>query len=125
MNVATHNGTVTMENPETGNHRTVRIKTQSADSKFAPGERIIGMLSGSDRYTNFGFVKSNGSIILWKKFKDTSFEMIARMIQNRSFFESNKGIVYHDAGCCRRCNRKLTTPISVQSGIGPYCAEQE
>lgn len=29
------------------------------------------------------------------------------------------------AGVCRRCNRKLTVPESIESGIGPECAAKE
>lgn len=29
------------------------------------------------------------------------------------------------AGVCRRCNRKLTVPASIESGIGPECAGRE
>lgn len=128
MNISTHNGTITMTNPETGNHRTVKIKTQDSKSHFAPGQRLIGMLTGTDNensYTYFGFVKANGGIAIWNKFKNTSYEVIAKMVQHKELYQTKKGIIYQEAGCCRRCNRKLTTPESIEDGIGPYCRDKE
>lgn len=58
--VMTHNGTLTVKSEGSGEHRTFRIRTQKADADFAPGERIISLLTGPDNtasYTQFGFVK--------------------------------------------------------------------
>ena len=33
----THNGTITVSNPATGQHRTFRVRTQKPDARFAPG----------------------------------------------------------------------------------------
>lgn len=29
-----------------------------------------------------------------------------------------------DAGCCRRCGRTLTDPLSVARGVGPECVKK-
>ncbi len=122
------NGEITMENPETGNHRTIRIKTQKADANFAPGERIAYLLNGHNNETDylpFAFVKLDGRVIVWRKYRGdrqpSSYERLARMITDPSSFEA-RGIRYLFATNCRRCNRKLTTPESISIGIGPTCA---
>lgn len=126
--IATHNGMITMRNPQTGNHRTIRIKTQAQDAKFKPGARIIGLLTGSDNesdYTNFGEVNPDGSIHVWYKKRGTVFERYADMITRADHWEQNKGIEYLFDTRCRRCNLRLTTPESVLNGIGPTCAGRE
>lgn len=135
--ILTHNGKITMRNPATGQHRTIRIHTQKADDSFAPGERIASLLSGSNNetdYTQFAFIKSNGRVIVWKRFRGenmaegnggpSQYEKLAWMIQDPARFE-RQGVEYMFTTTCRRCNRTLTTPESIRSGIGPTCAQLE
>jgi len=126
--IATHNGKITISNPETGNHRTFRIKTQKDDARFAPGERIIGLLNGLDNesdYLSFGFVKPDGRIIVWRKHQGTVFERYARMLQHLEYECDKFGLVAQWSATCRKCNRELTTPESIESGIGPVCAGKD
>jgi hypothetical protein len=119
--VATHNGIITIKSRTTGEHRTLRIHTQPKDAKFAAGERVVEILSGPDDYRGFAFVKSDGSVILWKKYRDSDFYVwIARFLRHPERFLNRVEINFE--GKCRRCNRDLTTPESVASGIGPTCA---
>ena len=135
--LATHNGAITMRNPATGNHRTIRIKTQKADDSFMPGERIASLLNGPNNesdYVQFAFVKPNGRVIVWRRFRGenmadgdggpSQYERLAKMIQDPARFEV-RGIEYLFATTCRKCNRKLTTPQSIRDGIGPVCAGRE
>ena len=64
-----HNGIFTITNRKTGEYRTFRIKTQKPDATFAPGQRVIGLLTGANNeksYTGFGFVTDAG-ISVWTK----------------------------------------------------------
>jgi len=123
--IGTHNGIITLTNPATQGRRTFRIKTQSEDSHFAPGERIVSLLTGPENttdYTGFGFVKPDGRIKVWRKRRGGVYETYARMLECLpGLIESGRLQVNYE-GHCRRCNRLLTTPESVQSGIGPICA---
>lgn len=123
--IQTHNGAVTMVNPETGQHRTVRIRTQSADSTFRPNTRIASLRTGASDswhdWTQFGFV-TDGQIKVWRKHLGTKFETYAKMINNPQAFEA-RGIEYMAEGRCRKCNRQLTNPESIGLGIGPICRE--
>ena len=123
--VLTHNGMLTIENTKTGQHRTFRIKTQKPDASFAPGERIVSLLIGPDNeddYFQFGFVKLD-RIIVWKKSRGTIYDTYAKMLM-RPVHYKNKGCTYRFDTRCRMCNRTLTVPTSIDSGIGPKCAER-
>jgi len=126
MDIRTHNGTVTLKNPATGNHRTFQIRTQPDDSKFAPGQRIVALMDGPDNvnsYRPFGFISESGWINLWRKHRESkTFQTYAHMLRDPNHWEENHSIEYLHEGRCRICNRKLTTPDSVESGIGPVCA---
>lgn len=130
--IFTHNGCVTVENPATGNHRTFRIKTQPDDAEFAPGGRIVELLVGSDNersYKSFGFVLHR-SIHIFKKLKgepwgkQSDFQKFANMLTFPEKYEREHGLIYRFDVRCRRCNRQLTTPESIDSGIGPECAKK-
>ena len=123
FNPTTHNGSVTIFNPKTGGHRTFRIRTETWD-KDKPPVRVLSVLAGSDNvndYQNFGFVTDSG-IAVWKRFrKEERFEKFATLLSNIERGEEF-GLEYKVEGRCRACNRKLTNPESIDSGIGPICA---
>jgi hypothetical protein len=127
-----HNGTYTIQNRTTGKYRTVRVKTQKPDASFAPGQRVIGLLTGGDNtasYTGFGFVTDAGITVWGKKRGDgvtrSAWEWYAAMVWGlavdggSSEFAEQYSILL--SGECVRCNRTLTTPESILAGIGPVC----
>lgn len=126
FDIRTHNGKITVENTVRSTHRTFQIKTQKADADFAPGERILSLLTGSDNqlsYTSIGFVKPDGRVILWKKYRTDHYRALVRVLQQPERYKA-LGCVYHYEGACRRCNRALTNPTSIITGIGPECAKR-
>lgn len=133
------NGTYTVQSPS-GAHRTFRIHTQPDAEKqrerrpdrepFAPGKRIISLLTGPNNeadYEGFGFVDDNG-IRLWRRFADKdTFQKYAALVwsmgtrgEESKFHKAGARLLFE--GRCLKCNRKLTTPESIRSGIGPICA---
>jgi hypothetical protein len=138
-----YNGTYTIQNKETGEHRTFSIKTQKDDSRFAPGKRILALLTGCDNnsdYTGFGFVDDE-QVHLWRSKQTVAFLHYSRMIQAahkaiQAASVDNDGVAdaefdYFDrhytvksARRCMRCNRKLTTPESISRGLGEDCASK-
>lgn len=116
--IATHNGTITVQNKETGEHRTFLIKTQPEDANFAPGERIVSLLTGPETYTGWGFIK-NGIIRIWRKKLTDHHKAYRKLLTKPENYDHKYQYLYQ--GACRRCNRALTNPESIEKGIGPIC----
>ena len=125
--ILTHNGTLTVQSTRTGDHRTFRVKTQAKDASFAPGQRIVQLMIGPDNnssYSSFAFLKIQNQqpkVHVWKKHRNTEIQNLAKMLEQLEAHESVGNVEIHFATTCRVCNRKLTTPESVESGIGPVC----
>lgn len=125
-----YNGTYTVVSPS-GDHRTLEIRTQADKADFLPGKRIISMLTGPNNevdYTGFGFVTDQG-IRVWKKQQTDFYLKVTKMLW--SLLEDGASSPYRAKGVevmvekrCLRCNRKLTTPESIERGIGPECASR-
>lgn len=115
-------GTYTVEHVE--GHKTFEVKTQKADAKFAPGKRILSVLIGPDNeadYVGIGFVSTDNRGIHhlgpWKKFQ--SIGSHARDAAQMLLDDPREALV---AGRCARCRRLLTTPESLERGLGETCA---
>ena len=124
------NGTYTIHSGKTGEHRTFRISTQNEKAEFAPGKRIVALLTGPDNesdYTGFAFIDDQG-IHVWSKKRDEGLwdqyaEMLWSLALDASFSPwAERGYRLMMEGRCVRCNRKLTEPESILTGIGPVCA---
>lgn len=123
------NGYYTIQSRTTGEHRTFLIRTQASDAEFAPGLRLLALLTGPNNeedYKAFAFVEDDGIHVwnsmrgegLWEKYA----EMIWSLALDAGFSPWAKNYSIMEEGRCLRCNRLLTTPESVSSGIGPVCA---
>jgi len=120
------NATLTVQNPNTGNRFTFKIRCKTnANGKKSP--HFVSVLNGSDNYSNYayiGFIRDDKFI--WgggkaKAGKDSpsvkAFIWFWNHIGNPAPAE-----VWHE-GKCGRCGRKLTVPESIERGIGPECAK--
>lgn len=133
------NGKYTIQNRVTGKHRTFMVKTQAADAKFAPGTRVVALLAGPDNdsdssYQGFGFVNVDG-IRVWTAKRGTpdgkksAWEHYAAMLWSlavdagHSEYAEKYSLL--SEGRCIKCNRVLTEPESIRTGIGPICADRE
>lgn len=134
------NGTFTLIWPDGERHKTFKIKTQKADSKFMPGKRLISLMTGRDNetdYTTFGeatdtgikiwhsvlhgtsknaHVMNNGKLPIWL---DVLWDIATNGDQSRFF---QKGMRLEASETCIICNRKLTNPLSIATKVGPECA---
>lgn len=129
------NGRFTLRNRTSGEHRTLEIKTQPIDAKFAPGERVVSLLTGPNNeadYTGFGFVNDQG-IHVWNKKRSTNgtksewewcAEILWSLALDGGFSPFADRYEFLMEGRCMKCNRVLTTPESILTGIGPICAEK-
>lgn len=140
FNIATHNGFITVVSNKTGQHRTVRIRTEEWIQRDRDGNvihddcgepvkkavRTVGLLTGQcneSDYTNFAMIADRGQVVLFRKNRDSEFfNWMAKFLESPARFPH---IEFNFEGRCRRCNRLLTTNESVLSGIGPTCRELE
>lgn len=125
-----YNGRYTIENSK-GEYRTFQIRTQAQDAGFAPGKRIVGLLSGPDNindYSNFAFLNENGTLSVWQKKRTPIFAHYAYLLEVLLGGKPNTKRLpltrykVHEQRRCLRCNAVLTTPESIEAGIGPVCA---
>ena len=130
--ITTHNGIFTIHNPATGEHRTFRVSTVRKGN--LEGRRIVSLLTGPDNtssYTGFGFLRDDGQVQVWKSKRAqtgepaTKWQRYGRFLQNLDGMVERHGLQVDAATCCRKCNRQLTTPESIASGIGPVCSGAE
>lgn len=127
------NGIYTVKSSKTGDHRTFKIHTQAKDAKFAPGKRIVSLLTGpentaDDSYTGFAFIDDGGVQVwrskaegnpIWKTYADMLWSLA---LDGGLSPWADKGFTIMASGTCLRCNRTLSTPESISSGLGPICA---
>jgi len=135
------NGRYTIESTQTGEHRTFWVRRQDDKAEFAPGKRIVYLLTGSqnddlDCYTPFAFVDDGGIRVWASKAKPGArpgsdgsrwiqfADLLWTLALDGAFSPwADKGFRILMEGACVRCNRPLTTPESIRLGIGPICLE--
>lgn len=125
QSLLTHNGKFTVKSLRTGDHRTFQVRTQPNDAKFAPGRRVLSLLTGSDNennYTGFAFVDDHGIHVYSKYGEGSVYRKYAEMLEKLQEHITEGRIEVMASTTCRVCNRTLTEPESVKSGIGPVCA---
>jgi hypothetical protein len=106
-------------------YRTIRIR--SANFNGSP-KTVVYYLSGSDNeenYTGCAFIE-NGQVRVWNRYKGTIIgEEIKMAVSAVAKDPKAAGIAYaRVSGKCCVCNRTLTTPESIEAGIGPICKEK-
>ncbi len=138
------NGTYTIQNTVTNDHITVKIETiKDVDSKLF-GQRIISLMVGSDNessYLGIGFFDSVAGVKIWKKAESNLVAFNARRVKNGKkeiILDALMPVVWSlvvkgkeskfakiftvtASKTCVICNRKLTTPFSLLTGIGDKC----
>lgn len=131
------NATFTVEIPEAFQkgkaHYTFNVKKSEASERWPNESWFITMLTGPDNtndYTYLGLLLPTiGKVILTKKsqFPGSSYpvKLLTRLLaclweDSNNLFE-DLGFKLHHEGSCGRCGRVLTTPESVERGIGPEC----
>lgn len=117
------NATVTLKSVVSGVHFTYRIR-KSEDGQM----QFVSVLTGSDNessYSYLGFVRRDvyfhgrKSKIGEQAPSAKAFAWAWRSLAQGTMPPSLE--VWHE-GRCGRCNRKLTHPTSIATGLGPECA---
>lgn len=104
---------------EDGKHVTLKVKTSK-------GKQWVGYLNGPDNWTNyqsFGWIE-NGKLVVFAKYRgqlNRQQGAVSRLLKgNEAQLEGLKSYGMA-SGKCGVCGRKLTTPESIERGIGPEC----
>ena len=129
------NGDYEVTSAKTGEIRTLVIRTQDLRSKFCPGERILKILTGTNRedfndWEGFAFVTDRG-IQVWKAKrgdeKRSLHDYLAQILwgievdgEESPWFKA--GYRVESNYRCIICNRPLTNDESMKTGIGSICA---
>jgi hypothetical protein len=114
------NALFTIKNPKTENRFTFKVTKHKKEDIF-----FVKVLTNPDLYE---FV---GSVRIGNKYKHSTKSRISDNAQSVKVFDFvlNKLIsknlpdfieIWHEGKCCK-CGRTLTTPESIQRGIGPEC----
>lgn len=128
-------GTWTIQNEETGEHRTFRISTKQKG--VLKGKMVVSLMTGTDNeshYTAFAFLNDN-KIYVWKRLRGSSkpsaYDVYAHMlgIALSASVDAGQdsveilGRIYRVilADYCRRCGKMLTNPQSCDLHVGPEC----
>ena len=120
----------TLQNNESGEHRTFRIKKSKPNDRYPTSAYFVGLLSGPDNTSSYQYIgmvdSTNGSVWLTGKSrmdKDCAAVKGIRYLLGRVFGSGqiHDQMEVRHAGKCGRCGRTLTTPESLDRGIGPEC----
>lgn len=126
FNIVTHNGRITITSLKTGEHRVISVYTSKSGKNI--GKRYVAIKKvESDtshypadhqfNYFRFAEVK-DGKVVVFSR--DPFFRTLGNMIAHPNQYTDKAK--YQFEGKCRVCNRPLTHPDSILSGIGPHCA---
>lgn len=121
--------------PENGKpHYTFRVQKVEASDRW-PESYFVKLLTGPDNTKSYSYVGKlepfTGQVNLTQKSKFGAEAFVVRLINHvlarvwgddHEAYEKH-GFHAHHEGKCGRCGRKLTTPKSVTSGVGPECAK--
>lgn len=118
------NATLTVTSKKTGTRFTFKVRKPS---ETAP--HFVSLMNGPDNENSYCFMGTifNGQDYrMGRKSRITaeapSAKAFAWVWANRNSPTLADKIEVHHAGKCCCCGRKLTTPESIESGIGPICA---
>jgi len=119
----------TLQSKRTGQHFTYRASKPKG--KTDDDVIFVAVLTGSDNetaYTYAGLLKEDrvqttgGSKIKADAPSITALNWALRHLHKGQLHPDLA--IFHEGRCCR-CGRKLTTPESIQNGIGPECSKKD
>lgn len=118
---------ITLESSVTGKHFTFKVKQAKKDDVTSPF--FVSVLSGEDTYLYIGIINAErNKFNLTKNSKVGSDALSYKAF--KYFFEllitgkQNPGLNVFHSGVCGRCGKSLTTPESIERGLGPECSKK-
>jgi len=117
------NATITVVSKESGTRFTYRIRAKEVDNDRTL--HFVSVLRGPENTSDYTFL---GTVFPDGNYRHGSRSKVAADAPSAKAFawlwthlDSDKIEIWH-SGACSRCGRKLTTPESIERGLGPVCA---
>lgn len=113
---------------------TYRVRTLLRWEQGTPRPYFVDVLSGPDNTSDYQFLgtfRNAGDVTYTHSAKSRvtpeaksvqGAMWLARTLNRKDIVALPEGATFYHEGVCARCGRKLTTPESIQLGIGPVCA---
>lgn len=126
------NATCTMKSQVTGSHYTFKIwRFEKEGYNDLPKMWFVSLLTAPEEYSYLGAIDEKDGKLSFRLTKKSSMKEDSTPIRAMNFFLAflNRGELaprldfYHESHC-GRCGRPLTTPESIERGIGPECASK-
>jgi len=120
----------TLENADTGNYLTYKIRQIKKSGKVVPNQFKVECKSLGDKeygYQFLGFLDI--AKVTFRPWGRTSrdhigYKTLYWMLRNLEVLENYTNLsIYHEGACCK-CGMPLTTPESIDQGIGPICMDR-
>ena len=106
---------VTLKSQRTGDHFTFKVRVKKGTSTF-----YVEVLSGVRFYTYVGLFGANMELF-GKNKTSKSFRAFRFLLKNLRAGELHPELEVLKSSVCCKCGRDLTTPESIEDGIGPEC----
>ena len=122
--------TFTVQNNETGQHRTYKIRKPEPTPQYPNPAWFVKVMTGTDNEAHYSYIgrldPDKGTVNLTRASKfaeDSDTVKAARWVIGRVINQTQipDCIDIRHSGKCGRCGRTLTTPESLDCGIGPEC----
>jgi len=122
--------TFTLESIKTGKHYTFRANKVEKDDGGAV--IFVSLLTAPEEYNYLGtiFVDADGGMVYRATAKspdNPKLHAVVKFLLGNLNFDTDmesRGMIFRHEGTCCRCGRPLTTPESIDAGIGPVCREK-
>ena len=119
--------TVTLQSNATGTRFTYRVESPRGELDAAI--RFVRVLTGSDNEADYSYLgtmhrQADGAWV-YRHGRKSRIGADAPSAKAFAWFARNADsdrVAVHHAGRCGRCNRVLTVPESLHTGLGPICA---
>lgn len=122
------NAIITIESGMTGKHFTYKITRSKTDANLY----FVKSLRGADNLSDYVYIGCYYADTKYfhpeKRYKGVETYAWPKSLQAINYmfkFLDNipdKLLIYHEGRCCV-CGRRLTTPESIELGVGPECAK--
>lgn len=120
------NATFTIQSVETGVYFTYNVRAGARSEHL----RFVKVLIAPETYAYLGALCRGGELVRTAASRFTesapSFKALAwfmRELARTPGDQTPAKVIFRHEGKCGRCGRPLTTPASIDTGLGPDCAE--